>query len=132
VPALDERGLPVGYPFQPDWEVTPRDVKRAMDAGELKGPDGVLVVDCRRPDEFAVAKVAGMVLVPMEEIGGRLGELEGDTLGRDRPIIVMCHHGRRSLRVTEALRGAGFTDVKSMAGGIDLWSIDVDPGVPRY
>jgi len=131
-PQLDARGLPVGYPFQPEWEVTPREVKRAMDAGETAGPDGTLVLDCRRADEHAVAKIEGAVLVPMDQVAGRLGELEGKTLGRERPIVVHCHSGRRSLKVTDALRKAGFSDVKSMAGGIDLWAVDIDPGVRRY
>lgn len=131
-PSLDARGLPVGYPFQPDWEVTPREVKAAMDAGRTAGPDGVLLLDCRRPDEYAVAKIDGAVLVPMDQVGGRLGELEGKTLGRDRTIVVQCHSGRRSLRVAAALRAAGFSDVKSLAGGIDLWSVDIDRAVPRY
>lgn len=131
-PPLDGRGLPAGYPFQGDWEVTPRETKRVMDSGETAGPDGTLVLDCRRPDEFAVAKIDGAVLVPMDQVASRLSELEGKTLGRDRPIIVHCHHGRRSLKVTAELRAAGFSDVKSMAGGIDLWSIDIDLGVKRY
>jgi rhodanese-related sulfurtransferase len=131
-PRLDERGLPVGYPFQPDWEVTPRDVKRGMDAGEYAGPDGVLLLDCRRADEWAIAKIEGAVLVPMDQIGGRLTELEGKTTGRERVIVVQCHTGRRSLRVAAALRQAGFSDVKSMAGGIEAWSVDIDPRVARY
>ncbi len=131
-PVLDARGLPVGYPYQAEWEVTPRELKAAMDAGELKGEDGLLLVDCRRPDEWAIAKIEGAVLIPMDVIGGRLGELEGKTLGRDRPIVVQCHSGRRSLRVTAALRAAGFSDVKSLAGGIEVWAIDVDRGVRRY
>jgi rhodanese-related sulfurtransferase len=68
-------------------------------------------------------------------VGGALEGTSG-TYGpggaRDRPFIVQCHTGRRSLKVTHLLREAGFPDVKSMAGGIELWAIDIDPNVPRY
>lgn len=131
---LDARGLPLGYPFNPDWEITPREtkslLKSAGDAGEHGG--GFVLVDCRRPDEWQVARIEGAVLIPMSEIERRADELESEDGSRDRPIVVHCHHGARSLKVTAALRGMGFTNVRSMAGGIDLWSVDVDPSVKRY
>lgn len=68
----------------------------------------------------------------MNEIERRADELESDDGRKDAPIIVHCHHGVRSMRVTATLRGLGFTNVRSMAGGIDLWSLDVDPRIPRY
>jgi rhodanese-related sulfurtransferase len=128
-PPLDARGLPVGYPFKPDWEVTPRDTRSAMRAGEADRP---VLLDCRRPDEWDRARIEGAVLIPMADVERRADELETDDGRRDRPIIVHCHHGARSLRVAATLRALGFTDVRSMAGGIDLWSIDIDPRVPRY
>lgn len=127
-PPLDQRGLPTGYAFRPELEVTPRAVRQAMHAG----PDALVVVDCRRPDEWAVARIEGAVLIPLSELERRADELEDDNGGRARPIVVYCHHGRRSLRATSMLRAVGFTDVRSMAGGIDLWSIDIDAAVPRY
>lgn len=133
--SLDARGLPKGYPFKPDWEITPRDVRermRAGGAGGAGGGGGLILLDCRRPDEWEAARIEGAVLIPMQEIEQRADELENDDGGRDRPIVVHCHHGVRSLRVTAALRALGFTDVRSMAGGIDLWSMDVDTRVPRY
>ena len=65
----------------------------------------------------------------MSELGERVEELEPH---RGDMIVVYCHHGVRSLRVTQALRGAGFVKVQSMAGGIDQWSLQVDASVPRY
>ena len=127
-----DASLPAGYAFKPDWEVTPLQTREKMTA-----EPAVLLLDCRRPEEFQAARINGAVLVPMSEIEQRADELIADDgpaagLGKDRPIIVHCHHGMRSLRVTATLRGLGFTNVKSMAGGIDQWSVAVDPSVPRY
>jgi len=88
-----------------------------------------LLLDCRTPEEYAIAKIDGAVLIPMQEIAERLAELEP---WRDKPIIVHCHHGVRSLRVTHWLREKGFHLAQSMTGGIEAWSLEVDPAVPRY
>jgi adenylyltransferase/sulfurtransferase len=119
---LDERGLPRRYRFRDDLEVTPRQAREALLRGEA------LLLDCRQPFEHELARIEGDVFIPMHEVLDRVEELEP----RDRPIIVYCHHGVRSISVTLALRRLGFADVRSLAGGIDLWSIDVDPTVPRY
>ncbi|MEX0776805.1 MAG: rhodanese-like domain-containing protein [Phycisphaeraceae bacterium] len=121
---LDERGLPPGYQLHAELETTPRQVARQRKAGEP-----MVLVDCRTPAEYATARIDGAVLVPLQEAAQRQGELEKY---RDEPVVVVCHHGVRSLRMTVWLRGLGFGDVRSMAGGIDLWSRDVDPTVPRY
>jgi rhodanese-related sulfurtransferase len=128
-PKLDARGLPVGYTLKPDWEVTPRDAKAKLHQPEATRP---VLLDCRRPEEWAFNRIDGAVHIPMNEIEARLDELDELTNNRQRPIIVQCHHGVRSLRVTATLRAHGFKDVVSLAGGIDLWSMDVDPSVPRY
>ena len=91
--------------------------------------DDFLLLDVREPNEHEVAKIDGSRLIPMTELGARVSELEPY---RDRPIVVHCHHGIRSLQVTHALLGHGFVKVQSMAGGIDQWSQLVDPNVPRY
>jgi len=121
---LNEQGLPHGYMFKPDWEVTPRQVKAMLD----EGADFVLI-DCRTPREYQVARIVEAQLVPLQELGQRLEDL--DEL-KDRRVVVHCHHGMRSLQMTAVLRQRGFDSVFSMAGGIDLWSCDVDPKVPRY
>lgn len=128
-PPLDARGLPAGYPFRPDWETTPRETKALMGSDGRTKP---LLVDCRRPEEWEHCRIDGAVHLPMDKIERRADELEDDEGGRDHPVIVYCHHGRRSLRVAAALKAMGFTDVRSMAGGIDLWSVDIDPSVARY
>lgn len=129
-PELDARGLPAGYPFRAEWETTPREAAAALRAGE--GGEAPLLLDCRRSDEHAFCRIEGAMLVPMDQTVSRADEIEEAAGGKDRPIIVHCHHGRRSLQVAATLRGLGFTSVRSMAGGIDLWSIDIDPKVARY
>lgn len=106
------------------WEVSPSDA-----AELLKRDASALLLDCRTPDEHATARIAGSVLIPMQEIEARINELAGR---EDDMIVVHCHHGVRSLRVTAFLRQRGFENAVSMAGGIDRWSLEVDPAVPRY
>jgi rhodanese-related sulfurtransferase len=65
----------------------------------------------------------------MSELATRVEELAAH---KDKPIIVHCHHGGRSLRVAKWLREQGFIQAQSMAGGIDAWSLQIDPDVPRY
>ena len=121
---LDEQGLPEGYPLQPGWEMTPRRVRALRESGEP-----FVLLDVREPQEVQAASVPGAVVVPMGEIKSRLSELEAHA---EEKIVVMCHHGARSMQVTAFLRQNEFDDVSSMAGGIDLWSRDIDPAVPRY
>lgn len=122
--ALNEQGLPPNYPFQPDWEVSPRQVKAMREGGKA-----FTLIDCRTPGEYQVARIEGATLVPIQEAAARLPELEEH---RDSKIVVFCHHGGRALRMTAFLRQQGFSDVKSMAGGIDLWAQDIEPGMRRY
>jgi rhodanese-related sulfurtransferase len=91
--------------------------------------DEFLLLDCRERDEHAFVSIPGSTLLPMGEIAGRVGELDEH---RHRRIVVYCHHGMRSLRVVQWMRQQGFAQAQSMAGGIDGWSIDVDPELPRY
>jgi rhodanese-related sulfurtransferase len=97
--------------------------------GLIQSKDPFLFLDCREPDEYATARIAGATLIPMSEMRDRLNELEPH---RDQRIVIHCHHGGRSLQVAAALRAAGFPEAQSMAGGIDAWSQEVDPTVPRY
>lgn len=91
-----------------------------------------ILLDCRRPEEHEFVRLEGDTFIPMSEIERRADELEDEDGNRDTPVVVYCHHGVRSLRVTAALRAMGYSDVKSMAGGIDAWSMGVDAAKPRY
>ena len=110
----------------PAIEISAADAAAALRATP---PDARLLLDCRTPEEYATTKIAGSLLLPMQEITERLAEIEA---WRGKPIIVHCHHGMRSLRVAKWLREQGFSLAQSMQGGIDAWSTDVDPAVPRY
>ncbi len=123
-PALDDNGLPERYGFDEAWEITPREVR-----DRLATDPSILLLDVRTPDEYETASIAHATLMPMQVLGGRMAEIDAH---KEKPIFVMCHKGGRSLRVTEALRRQGFADVKSMAGGIDLWAVDIDPAIDRY
>lgn len=90
-----------------------------------------LLLDVREPWERQTASVAPqgfeLVAIPMGEIPGRLDELDPA-----RPIACLCHHGMRSLRVAGFLAQQGFEQVANITGGIDAWSHECDPSVPRY
>ncbi len=98
-------------------------------AAKLAGGDKFLLIDCREPDEHAVARIAGAKLVPMSQIADTVSQLDDY---REHEIAVHCHHGGRSLKVTLWLREQGFAKAQSMAGGIDQWSEQIDSSVPRY
>ena len=87
---LDARGLPEGYPFNAEWEVSPRELREA-----LRGPDAPLVLDVRTEQERAIACIAGSVLVPLAELESHIEALRAH---EDRLIVTQCHHGVRSLR----------------------------------
>lgn len=106
-------------------EISCQDVKTMLDDEEQK----FLFLDCREQDEFDHVKIEGAVLLPMSEVTERVSEIEEH---KNKPIIIHCHHGGRSLRVTNWLIQQGFTNVKSMAGGIDEWSETIDSSKPRY
>lgn len=91
-----------------------------------------LLLDVREPWEVQVASVApqpdfDLVAIPMNQVPARLADLP-----QDRPIACLCHHGARSLRVAAFLAQQGYGQVANIAGGIDAWSRERDPAVPRY
>src|SRR5699024_5608046 len=121
---LNENGLPEDYPFKEHWEIAPRQVKQMLDSGE-----DFLLIDCRKPDEWDTCHIEGAKLIPIQQVAHHYDQLEKD---RDKKIVIHCHSGGRSMKMTQMLRHSGFKDVKSMAGGIDLWAVDIDPSLKRY
>jgi adenylyltransferase/sulfurtransferase len=98
-------------------------------ADKLRAGDPVLLLDVRQPWEHETAALPDSLLIPLNELPARLGEV--------RPpdgalVVVYCHHGVRSLSGAAFLQRAGLTNVASLAGGIDAWSVEIDPTVPRY
>jgi rhodanese-related sulfurtransferase len=89
----------------------------------------ILLLDVREPWEHETAAIAGSTLIPLSELGARVGEIQAPT---ETLIVVYCHHGLRSLSGAAILQRMGLANVASLDGGIDAWSCEVDPGVPRY
>jgi adenylyltransferase/sulfurtransferase len=95
---------------------------------QLSGDAPPLLVDCREPDEHALAAIGNSRLVPLSEWDNS----KFDTIDRQQPIVVYCHSGVRSLSAAAWLRDRGFTSVRSLAGGIDAWAVEIEPDMPRY
>ena len=106
------------------FEISPQEVRQHLQTGSIA------LIDVREPHEYQTARIEGSELIPMRTIPARLTELE-DRADAAR-LVVYCHHGVRSLQVVNWLREQGVEACQSMAGGIDLWSQQIDPAVPRY
>ena len=107
-------------------EINPLQVKDLLatpDAGT-----GVRLIDVREPFEFQICSIAGAELIPMQSVPAKVADLDsGEGL-----MVIICHHGVRSLSVVDWLRRQGVENCQSMAGGIDRWSREVDSAVARY
>lgn len=105
-----------------DYEISP------AEAAELLKEKKARLIDVREPWEFQTASISGSVLMPMGDVPSRANQ----ELDPDERLIVLCHHGMRSLNTTVWLRNQGFEQAQSLRGGIDAWSAEVDSTVPRY
>ena len=105
-----------------DYEIS------ATDAAALLKQKGARLIDVREPWEFETARVEGSLLIPMGDVPSRAHQ----ELDPEERLVVVCHHGIRSMNVTVWLRNQGFEQAQSLRGGIDAWSAEVDPTVPRY
>jgi molybdopterin/thiamine biosynthesis adenylyltransferase/rhodanese-related sulfurtransferase len=103
-------------------QIPVRELERRMNLGQP-----FVLLDVREPFEFEMARIEGANLIPLGELPARWQELD-----REKEIFVFCHSGVRSERAAEFLRSAGFSKVANVAGGIDAWSEEIDPDVPRY
>jgi rhodanese-related sulfurtransferase len=103
-------------------EATPAEIQQRLQAGE-----DLLLVDVREPGEVGIAALPDALVCPMSRAAEWI-----DRLPKEQPLIIFCHHGIRSMQVAMALAQRGHRNVTNMSGGIDLWSTQVDPGVPRY
>ncbi len=123
-PPLDDRGLPKGYDFHEDLEITPRQVNSMLEAGE-----DFLLIDCRLKEEWNITHIDQAKLIPLQEIPQHLEEIAPF---EQKPIIVHCRSGARSLKATHYLKSQGFENVRSMAGGILLYNRDLRPDAAQY
>lgn len=103
-----------------------QDVDPAMLAERLRRGEKLVLLDIREPWEASLARIGDAQLLPMNDLPAAL-----ETLDRDRELVLYCHHGVRSSMASQWLRVQGFR-ARSLAGGIDRWSLEVDPRVPRY
>jgi rhodanese-related sulfurtransferase len=103
-------------------EITPGEVKALLERGEK-----FFFVDVREKWEYDTSRIEGATLIPLREIPSNLPRIE-----EAGEVVLLCHHGMRSLDAAAWLRSQGVATARSMAGGIDRWAIEVDPAVPRY
>ena len=106
-----------------DYEISVADLKAMSDAGQE-----FTLLDVREPWEFETAHIGDSIHIPMGDIPARCNQ----ELDPEKHIVVVCHHGVRSMNVTVWLRQQGFENVQSLRGGIDRWSREIDPSVPLY
>jgi adenylyltransferase/sulfurtransferase len=106
-------------------EITPKELAATL----ARGDGSVVLLDVRRPEEHAAAALPGSVLIPLHELPARARELD---VPAGASLVAYCHHGIRSWSAALLLERLGFPDVASLAGGIDAWSVRIDPRVPRY
>jgi molybdopterin/thiamine biosynthesis adenylyltransferase/rhodanese-related sulfurtransferase len=104
-------------------EISVSETKRRREVA----PDRTLVIDVREPYELDICRIEGAEHIPMRQIPEHV-----DTLARDKHLLILCHTGMRSRRVTEFLRARGFNTVSNIAGGIDAWATEIEPGMRRY
>ena len=105
-----------------DYEISPADAAALQRDGQAR------FIDVREPWEFATARIEGSLPIPMGEFAARAHQ----ELDPEERLVVLCHHGQRSMSVTAWLRNQGFEQAQSLRGGIDAWSAEIDPTVPRY
>lgn len=111
--------------INPDWECTPADIQE-----RIKAKEDLLLIDCRTRAERELVRIEDSLHIPQDELSANL-----ETLFKQEEVsemIVYCHHGVRSLAVVAALREAGFESVRSMAGGIHQWALEIDTTLPTY
>ncbi len=105
-----------------DLQITPGEVKQRLERGEK-----LLLVDVREAWEYELCRIEGAKLIPLGALPGNAG-----AWGEADEVICYCHHGIRSLDAAAWLRTQGVEGAKSLAGGIERWSLEIDPRVPRY
>jgi rhodanese-related sulfurtransferase len=98
-------------------------------AAKLKAREPVYLLDVRQPWEHELVALPGSVHFPLQQLASRAAEVQPPA---EALIVVYCHHGIRSLSGAGLLERHGLTNVVSLAGGIDAWSLEIDPQVPRY
>ena len=105
-------------------QLTPGELARWREDATRQPP---VLVDVREPWEFELARIEGSLLVPLGQLPSRVDELP-----RDRPLVMVCHTGRRSQNAAMFLAQSGFADVQNLSGGVERWAVEIDPSMRRY
>src|SRR5450631_2763483 len=105
-----------------DFEISPSDAVALLRENKAR------FIDVREPWEFATARIEGSIPMPMGDVPARAHQ----ELDPDEHLVILCHHGMRSMNVTSWLRNQGFEQVQSLRGGIEAWATEIDPAVSRY
>ena len=103
-----------------EFKILPKEAKKKLENKE------VFLLDVRNQNEYDIARLKNAKLIPLPELKNKLDEIP-----KDKEIIVYCHHGNRSLEAARILKENGF-NVKSLVGGIDVWSRFIDNSIPQY
>ena len=123
LPRFATRTIPSPNSFQPaQHEISVRELKNKRERN-----DSLLLLDVREPIEYQIAHLEGSILIPLNELPQQVNRLDSNL-----ETVVYCHHGMRSLYAAAYLYQNGFQNVKSLAGGIDQWAIEIDPTLSRY
>lgn len=105
-------------------EIDPQEAQRRLNSG------AAILIDVREPEEYAIARIDGARLIPMQEIPAEIQKL--DSMSDESELLLLCHHGVRSLQAAQWLREHGLENCFSVIGGIDRWSREIDSKIPRY
>jgi rhodanese-related sulfurtransferase len=105
-----------------DYEISPAESAALVAGGKAR------LIDVREPWEFETARIEGSLTMPMGDVPARAHQ----ELDPDERLVILCHHGMRSMNVTVWLRNQGFEQAQSLRGGIDAWAAEVDATVGRY
>jgi len=114
--------MPMSEPVVSSGVIDAVELKEKIDRG-----DKFVLLDVREPHEYQIAKIPGSILIPLGDLGKRMGELD-----KDADIVAQCKSGGRSAKAVDLLKQNGFRNVRNMTGGITAWSEKVDPSVPKY
>jgi adenylyltransferase/sulfurtransferase len=104
------------------FTITGQELKQKLDRGER-----LTLIDVREPWEYNIAKIEGAQLIPLGSLGTEYKKLDPNA-----EIVILCHMGMRSMDATQFLLQQGYTNVKNLTGGINAWSMQIDPSVPKY
>ncbi len=126
------RGFSEVHSVKPEIEPMPEPLQVSPQGVQSRLAEGarLLFLDVREPEEFSITHLDNSQLVPMAAVPAELQRIEA--LADDADLVILCHHGVRSLQVAAWLRQQGIENCFSLTGGIDAWSREIDPAVPRY